>query len=351
MTGGISIGAGISSLIASLLVEEVLLERMTAWCPTAAMSVAEFLAFIDNVFVCTTADRAEELLAKLEAMGKDYGLQFGFRQDHRHKMCFVNPTRSPDLLKWLEKFKQFEISIKGQQRPVGNGPMIPVPRLEQGIVLAGVGFGTNEFYEGRLEAKMLKAQAICNAMVAVDVHPKLAFVWVKRCVVMRLCYHLRLTPVEAARGVARRFDSMIVDTLRGIAGAGEAWGRSDRHKWWISSVWKVLNVEATLEAAFLASRVSAWRNGLKRNTEAIMQITTVFNQCVKAEDQLQAKTPDGIMGELAALKKPQKDMMDRVARKNQERNALSNQDVRTMEELLEKGARYWMDRWDFKTIG
>ncbi len=83
-SGGIPIGAGISSLLASL-VEEVVLERLQE---VHGSRILGMKAYIDKVFLVMQAHNVRVVTDALRDMGRPYGLIYDFRATHPHKMDF-----------------------------------------------------------------------------------------------------------------------------------------------------------------------------------------------------------------------------------------------------------------------
>ena len=221
-SGGVPIGAGLGSLLASLVAEDLLDELMHS---SVKDEIIELRAYIDNVFIFAKAQNVSLVLVKLMDLARrserhgandDSGLRFSYRKAHPHQIHFPfgrNISRS--LEAWQTHFKGWRVSVADHE---------DLQPEFQGLVLAGVPFGSQSFYQHLVRHKIEKAKAIMGVLGNGRVPPLPAVVLLKSCVISKLDFMRRtVTLDEGVRDtIYGVFDNLVIQTLEGIAGA-HAW--------------------------------------------------------------------------------------------------------------------------------
>jgi hypothetical protein len=356
LTKGVSVGAPSSSLIASV-VEEVVLEEMSKWAATNNVW-AEFLAFIDNVFIATTLVNAISILNELERVGRSYGLRYELRKDHPHKICLLNSKQGEldKLVKWAQKNKGFEVTAMLEEELMRNQSSAMVecfPPEKRGIVLAGVPVGTHEYHQWDWKRREKGAEQTASLLANGGVHPKEAVILLKKCVATKMAFIARLAPLKVVQEGSNKFDTLMITTLQQIVQfVGGSWAEDGKMRKWLQVTWGVGNLERTTYPAKMASMVSVWRNGSKAIPSEIAQFAVVFNQCVSRENGLTLESPAAIMKELSKWKKPQKAMCMKMRDKEKEdlENMLTDKENVLLKEVTAVDACLWRDRLCYEGV-
>jgi len=349
ITHGISIGSAASSLIASL-VGEVLLERLHAKVEELKRTRNELwldkLAYIDNVFLATEEQFAPLILAKLEALGEELGLKYKFRPEHPHKISFVNAKHNsgPAILskngldKVLPKFQGFDVSVMSDLRQPA----------EQGIVLAGVPFGTHAFHKAVWSKQLEKVMRLGAILFHGGIHPKEAIILVRKCLVLKMGFLARMAPPGAIDDEGRQFDNYALHLVQSICEGHGDWAADTLTRRWIQISWGLGVLEHSLVPARLARLTLNRQNGLEIDLNQVTQQIGVFNSRVKEGDRFLGDDVKMTLAKLEKLGKVQKELTSLVWRRQEEllKESLATRprDLRLWEAVSAKGSFLWRDR-------
>jgi len=349
ITHGISIGSAASSLIASL-VGEVLLERLNAkveeWKATRNDVWLDKLAYIDNVFMATEEQHAPTILKNLEVLGEELGLKYKFRQEHPHKISFVNARNNsgPAILSKhglenvLPKFRGFDVSVMSDLRDPA----------EQGIVLAGVPFGTIAFHKAVWNKQLEKVLRLGAILFNGGIHPKEAVILVRKCLVLKMGFLARMAPPGAIDDEGRQFDNYILHLVQCICEGHGDWAADTPTRRWIQISWGLGVLEHSLIPARLAKLTLNRQNGLEIDLNQVTQQIGVFNSRVKEGDRFLGEDVKKTLAKLEKLGKVQKQLTSMVWVRQEEllKESLADRprDLRLWEAVKAKGASLWRDR-------
>jgi hypothetical protein len=348
LQGGISIGAAASSLIASCM-EELVLEKLYAHCVEKALWM-EQSGFIDNVFFGTTLNAGAGIVAKLNDLGKPFGLLYDLREDHPHKLCLANPglgdaSRMQRLV--LKSYQGYEVTAMWEEKDIANQTedvQRRFPPKARGLKLAGVPVGTPLYHTAGWSSRLSKVETICTVLQAGGVHPKSATIMLRKCVLLKLAFLARVTPVSVALVGAKAFDTLMLDTLNALCEGSGSWS-TGKNKKWLQVTWGLGMLEESIYPAMLASMASVWKNGLRPVPPTIMHLKESYNSRVFVEDQLQGVTPEEVMKSLVALTKPQKTLCSKVQRmiKHKLVATITERESKLLGEMSRKDANLWRD--------
>lgn len=343
-TTGVNIGSGLASLVATML-EEVELEKLQAWA-TVENVWMEQMAFVDNLFVITTATEAKRILARLETEGAKVGLKYGLRQSHPHKVHFPFPRKlTRTIPEWLHEFQGFEITAADESFEIGK----------QGVRLAGVEIGTSAYYRQRLMAKKEKAMA---AMELVEEHarPQEAMLLVRNSIIPSVDFLRRMMPVWDTREIIKQMDDEVVQTVQRVLKAPGEWKSDQMKRMWLfypKGPFAMRRMAGTEEAANIASFVAAARNRASLEMpRTIMQSITDFNLRVGSNGKIKAQTTTALLQEMAGVKKVQKTLAGRLGVREFEitREKAPLEDQYMMDAVREDKATAWLKELDFGTV-
>ena len=340
-SGGIPIGAGLSSLIASL-VEEVVLERLQQMHGNRILGLK---AFIDNVFIVVQASNVRTITNSLSDLGRPYGLIYHFRESHPHKMHFPFPCAR--LAEWQAEFVGWEItavdSLLGAEK--------------QGNVFAGVPVGSSSYLSLVVNKAVDRAVQKLNLVFAVA-PPQEAVMLVQGCVISTLDYTRRTVHEVVAEEHWKRFDDAVVDGLeRAMGGVGwRAFPKVEQQLFLPGSLagLSFRRFQGTAEAAILASYSAAFKFRGSSTPEPVgfnSQVKRFNNQQVRPADRV----PEGyrdLMQKLCLEKKPQKYLTRLVRLKCEEqfRAGLSAEQLVQVGAMRDTGALLYLLSADWGSV-
>ena len=340
-SGGIPIGAGLSSLIASL-VEEVVLERLQQMHGNRILGLK---AFIDNVFIVVQASNVRTITNSLSDLGRPYGLIYHFRESHPHKMHFPFPCAR--LAEWQAEFVGWEItavdSLLGAEK--------------QGNVFAGVPVGSSSYLSLVVNKAVDRAVQKLNLVFAVA-PPQEAVMLVQGCVISTLDYTRRTVHEVVAEEHWKRFDDALVDGLeRAMGGVGwRAFPKVEQQLFLPGSLagLSFRRFQGTAEAAILASYSAAFKFRGSSTPEPVgfnSQVKRFNNQQVRPADRV----PEGyrdLMQKLCLEKKPQKYLTRLVRLKCEEqfRAGLSAEQLVQVGAMQDTGALLYLLSADWGSV-
>ena len=340
---GVNIGSSLASLVAAL-VEEVEMEKLKAWCDGEGVWV-EMMAFIDNIFIVTTAQEAKRILARLEVEGKKVGLRYGLREAHPHKVHFPFPQKlSRQIEDWQKEFEGFEFSAADEKRPA----------KEQGIKLAGAEMGSKAYYRERADAKMKKGLADMELVTKLAT-PQEAMIMIRSSILPSFDHLRRMLPRSATYNMAKTMDKAVVEAVQKIAKGPGDWS-TDQNKFdWIfqgSGLWGMRRMEFTGEVAEIASFVAAARN--RPNLE---MPRGVVQSIVDLNTRANTELPKTLAtAELLAHVKTWNKVQKRLAKSVESvmardlRTRLEGQDLMMLDAMQQHRAGVWMKEIDFGTV-
>ena len=343
-TKGLNIGSGVASLAASLL-EEVELGLLKSWCESNSIWM-ELKAFIDNVFIITTAVDALRILAQLESRGRSVGLLYSLRESHPHKIHFPFPQRlTRALQEWQRHFAGFEFSA-------ADDSLAP---QQQGIKLAGALIGSRRFYEMVAESKLLKAKE-ATELVVEHARPQEAVVLLRTAIIPSLDFVRRMLPGWVTREMAEAFDMHVARAVQRVAGGFGNWAEERQKFLWLfqgDGLPGFRRLGTTTEAAEIGSFVAAARNlgptlALPR---IIMQAITGYNGRV-GSGKVKVDSTAELLHAMAKIEKVQKHLARHIFRTEapELRGLLGQEDLYKMDAMQAKKAGIWRKDLDFGTI-
>jgi hypothetical protein len=375
VTSGVPIGSGLAALVACI-VEEVVLSKMSDKFLYKEGVLEEqtvlfgIKGYIDNVFMVCRAHDAKTLVCELNSLGRQYGLIYGERASHRHKVFFpfVGPNDlSKSLGDWKQVFSEYEMSAAYDRGPMTAG-------VEAGSKFIGVPFGSNAYVERMVRDKYLKLSQKMNVLVRrgsgggdfSEVPAQLSWILVKMCVVAAMDFFRRCVDPDVAGPVYDEFDKMVTLGLEQLVGGSQWWPGGQAVPNECTREWRTfmqlhlppsrggLGIRrmggGTALAAAIASVVAAYgtlgdrMTDSKSNTQTFMGHINCFNKLVKAEDAIKGNTFGELMVNLSGLGKVQKVLTGRVAAAVSERLYMlcSDMEKKQLVAMRMKGASAWM---------
>lgn len=296
ISAGIPIGSGIASFVACL-VEECVINELRAQMGGRLLDIR---AYIDNVFLVLRAQDVERVLSAMEHIGKPYGLLYGKRESHRHKMLFVNPENiSRPLEQWMAEFspREFEVAVNGGKK---DGQGRPLGGRAQGIVIVGIPVGTEAFTREFLDAKVEKTKKKLRVLVNTAIEgPRriplpAALVLGRSSVVAMLDSHRRVMDPAITADILEEFDCYFVSEFQNRC-RGAEWCAQDGlrfvqiHLPASKGGWSIRQLGGGQQyAAALAAAVDGARSGVPDgfDWDKFTQHADKFNQLVNVKDQL-----------------------------------------------------------------
>jgi len=340
-SGGIPIGAGISSLLASL-VEEVVLERLQE---VHGQRILGIKAYIDNVFLALRAQDVRVVTDALRDIGRPYGLIYDFRATHPHKLHF--PFACERITEWMECFSGWEITAA-----VGH---LGVDK--QGNFFAGVPVGSSAFLATVVEGAVDRAVRKLNLVLAAA-PPQEAVALVQGCVISTLDYTRRTVHEVVAEHLWKRFDDAVVEGLERAMG-GSGWQATPKVKQQLflpgsMGGFSFRQFEGTAEAAILASYAAAFRHWGSSILEPVnfdLQVKNYNDQRVRRADRVEVGYT-ALMRRLTEIKKPQK-LLSGLVRKLREEEfllGLSKEQRVQIGAMKDPGAALYLTSVDWGTV-
>ena len=338
---GVSIGSSLASLVASLVEEKIMVD-LELWCTQRGIW-AEMKAFIDNIFIITTAGEAKKILERLEETGKVVGLVYALRECHPHKVHFPFTNKlSIPLELWKEGFVGFEFSAARDDQE------------EQGIRLAGVEIGSPAHYLKRAARKFDKSMKDLEFVVE-KARPQEALLMIRNAILPSVDFVRRMLPLEATEELARSFDLAVVRSVQKLAkGAGD-WAADETKRLWLAQGNGLLGLrqlESSGEAAQIASFVSAARsNPILDLTRGVMQSISVYNTRVTT-GKIKVSTTAELLERTSKWRRVQKRLVEpiRMETRGKLRSRLKGtDDLIKLDAMQEKKAGVWLKDLDFGT--
>jgi hypothetical protein len=306
----------------------------------------ELKAFIDNVFIITTATHALRILAQLEANGRNVGLLYSLRESHPHKVHFPYPRRlTKSLEEWRTHFAGFEFSA-------ADDSLTPE---QQGIKLAGALIGSRKFYETVAESKLSKAKGTTDLVVE-HARPQEAVTLLRIAIIPSLDFLRRMLPGWVTSKMAEAFDIYVARAAQRVAGGFGDWAGERQKFLWLfqgDGLPGFRRLGTTTEAAEIGSFVAAARNlgSTLALPKIVMQSIAGYNGRV-GSGKIKVGSTAELLQAMARIEKVQKHLARQIFRAQapELRGLLGQEDRFKMDAMQAKKAGVWRKDLDFGTI-